>query len=161
MLLYLVLFALFYILSPGIFLSLPRRGSKQMVALTHAIVFVGAFYLAERLFHITREGFRSTKRPTLSREEVAAQNRHLANKILDSTGLGRIAEQEFREKTMAAEEEARAAEEAARAAALKAKKLYILEQNSMRMRAEEAAREASEAARPASEEKSSSKWWLG
>ena len=49
MLRYLVLAALFYVLTPGILLSLPKGGSKQAVALTHAIVFVAVYYLLEKL----------------------------------------------------------------------------------------------------------------
>ena len=32
-------FVLFFVLTPGILLSLPPRGSKMMVAATHALVF--------------------------------------------------------------------------------------------------------------------------
>ena len=49
MLRYLVLAALFYVLTPGILLSLPKGGSKQAVALTHAIVFVVVYYLLKKL----------------------------------------------------------------------------------------------------------------
>ena len=61
MLRYLVLGAIFYVLVPGILLSLPKGGSKKMTALTHAIVFVGAYYLAEKLAEMSavkpKEGF--------------------------------------------------------------------------------------------------------
>jgi hypothetical protein len=46
---YLVLAALFFVLSPGNFLTLPRGGSKRVVALTHAVVFVVAYYLSEKV----------------------------------------------------------------------------------------------------------------
>jgi len=46
---YLVLLALFYMLTPGIFLRLSSGGSKSMVALSHAIVFVFAYYVAEMI----------------------------------------------------------------------------------------------------------------
>ena len=49
MLRFLVLAALFYVLSPGNFLTLPRNGSKRVVALTHAVVFVVAYYLSEKV----------------------------------------------------------------------------------------------------------------
>jgi hypothetical protein len=35
---------LFFVLSPGILLSLPPKGSKMMVAATHAIVFALIFH---------------------------------------------------------------------------------------------------------------------
>jgi len=41
--------ALFYVLVPGIFLTLPARGSKKMVALTHAIVFAVVFKLTHKM----------------------------------------------------------------------------------------------------------------
>lgn len=59
MLRYIILGVLFYALTPGIFLRLPS-GSKKMVALTHAIVFVAAYYAAEKLaemFRLKKEGF--------------------------------------------------------------------------------------------------------
>lgn len=46
---YLIAFALFYVLTPGVLLTLPRGGSKTTVALTHAAIFIGVYYLAERL----------------------------------------------------------------------------------------------------------------
>ena len=46
---YLVAFALFYFLTPGVLLTIPRGGSKTTVALTHAAVFVLLYYLAEYL----------------------------------------------------------------------------------------------------------------
>lgn len=61
---YLVLAALFFILSPGNFLRLPRNGSKRMVAFVHAVVFVVAYYLSEKLAEMLNvklpEGFQNT-----------------------------------------------------------------------------------------------------
>ena len=39
--------ALFYVLTPGILLSLPRGGSKTMVAATHAVVFAVVVYFTK------------------------------------------------------------------------------------------------------------------
>ena len=39
--------ALFFVLTPGILLSLPRGGSKTMVAATHAAVFAVVVYLTK------------------------------------------------------------------------------------------------------------------
>lgn len=58
MLRYLVLAGLFYALTPGILLSVPKKASKNTVALTHAIIYAGAYYLAENLLGV-RDGFQS------------------------------------------------------------------------------------------------------
>lgn len=63
MLRYLVLGALFYVLAPGILLSLPQGGSKKMTALTHAIVFVAAYYASEKLAEIFRVKKKEGKKP--------------------------------------------------------------------------------------------------
>jgi len=55
MLNYLILGALFFVLSPGNFLTLPRGGSKMTVALVHAVVFVVAYYLFQMF--VVNEGF--------------------------------------------------------------------------------------------------------
>jgi len=39
---------LFYVLTPGILVSLPSRGSKMVVAATHAIVFAVVFKLTHK-----------------------------------------------------------------------------------------------------------------
>ena len=53
---------LFYFLSPGVLLRLPRKGSKMVVALTHGVVFVVVFFLTYkivlRLTGQTNEGMR-------------------------------------------------------------------------------------------------------
>jgi hypothetical protein len=67
---YLVLAALFFVLSPGNFLTLPRGGSKRMVAFVHAVVFVVAYYLSEKVAEMLNvkdmEGFRSELGPTMN-----------------------------------------------------------------------------------------------
>jgi len=40
---------LFFVLTPGILLSLPKRGSKYMVAATHALVFAAIYYFTHRM----------------------------------------------------------------------------------------------------------------
>lgn len=39
---------LFFVLSPGVLLTLPRGGSKMVVAATHALVFVTVWYFTRR-----------------------------------------------------------------------------------------------------------------
>jgi len=52
---------LFFLLSPKVLLSLPPRGSKYVVALTHSIVFALAFYFTSpfiyNLLFATKEGY--------------------------------------------------------------------------------------------------------
>lgn len=51
--------ALFYVLTPGILLTLPKGGSKAMVAATHALVFAVVFGLVHKsVWHfLYPEGF--------------------------------------------------------------------------------------------------------
>ena len=51
MLLFMVIFSalLFYLLSPGIILSLPKSGSVQMKAAVHALVFAAVFGLTHKM----------------------------------------------------------------------------------------------------------------
>jgi hypothetical protein len=42
-------FVLFFLLTPGILLSLPPGGSKMMVALTHAVVFALVWQLTAKM----------------------------------------------------------------------------------------------------------------
>jgi uncharacterized membrane protein len=41
--------ALFFVLTPGVVLSLPVGGSKMTVALTHAVVFAAVWALTHKL----------------------------------------------------------------------------------------------------------------
>lgn len=41
-------FILFFLLTPGIVLWLPPRGSRTVVALTHALVFAVVWYLTSK-----------------------------------------------------------------------------------------------------------------
>jgi hypothetical protein len=51
--------ALFYVLTPGIFLRLPPGGSKMVVAATHAVVFAVVFGLTQKAVwaYFKYEGF--------------------------------------------------------------------------------------------------------
>jgi uncharacterized membrane protein len=40
---------LFFVLTPGVLLSLPKGGSKYTVALVHGVVFALVFYLTHKL----------------------------------------------------------------------------------------------------------------
>jgi len=53
---------LFFVLTPGVLVSLPPKGSKLVVAATHAVVFALAFHLTHKLvwnYFYGREGFNS------------------------------------------------------------------------------------------------------
>jgi hypothetical protein len=45
----LYIIALFFVLTPGIFLSLPPGGSKTTIALTHAVVFGLVWHLTHKI----------------------------------------------------------------------------------------------------------------
>jgi hypothetical protein len=53
--------ALFFVLTPGVLLSLPLGGSKMAVAATHAVVFALVYHLTHKMafhsFHGNDEGF--------------------------------------------------------------------------------------------------------
>lgn len=66
--------ALFFVLTPGILLSLPPNGSKVTVAITHAIVFAIVYCLTHKIVYAyLYEGFKpkfsnmvKTKQPRTS-----------------------------------------------------------------------------------------------
>lgn len=52
--------ALFFVLTPGVLLSLPKGGSKLMVAGVHALVFALVFHLTHKMawnLSVQLEGF--------------------------------------------------------------------------------------------------------
>jgi hypothetical protein len=51
--------ALFFILTPGILLSLPKGGSKYEMAVVHALVFAFLYHLTHKAFYamVYGEGF--------------------------------------------------------------------------------------------------------
>ena len=49
----LVLAALFYVFVPGVFLSIPSGGSKNTMALVHAVLFVAAYYVVKTNFVVS------------------------------------------------------------------------------------------------------------
>ena len=67
LLILLFIVAIFFVLTPGILVSLPPGGSKMVVALTHAVVFALVFYLtyimARGKLH---EGFKYKYKPMKS-----------------------------------------------------------------------------------------------
>jgi len=56
MLEFLYLVALFFVLTPGVFLSLPKRASKYTVAATHAAIFLAVYYFTAK-YVSSMEGF--------------------------------------------------------------------------------------------------------
>jgi len=53
--------ALFFVLTPGILVTLPPKGSKVIVALTHALVFAIIYCLIHKMvYQYFYEGFEST-----------------------------------------------------------------------------------------------------
>jgi hypothetical protein len=49
-------FVLFFVLTPGILLSLPPKGSKIVVALTHALVFAIVWHFTNKLVRRSTQG---------------------------------------------------------------------------------------------------------
>jgi hypothetical protein len=49
-------FLLFFVLTPGILLSLPPKGSKIVVALTHALVFALVWHFTNKLVWRSTQG---------------------------------------------------------------------------------------------------------
>jgi hypothetical protein len=49
-------FLLFFVLTPGILLSLPPKGSKIVVALTHALVFALVWHFTHKLVWRSTQG---------------------------------------------------------------------------------------------------------
>ena len=47
---------LFYVLTPGILVTLPPRGGKMIVAATHAIVFSIVYYFTHRFIWMSSTG---------------------------------------------------------------------------------------------------------
>ena len=73
--------ALFFVLTPGVLLSLPRKGSKLMVAATHALVFAVAFYFLHNMvlhWTLSMDGFAVTQ------SEIQP---HLNNKLENCTNV--------------------------------------------------------------------------
>ncbi len=94
MLNYLILGALFFVLSPGNFLTLPRGGSKMTVALVHAVVFVVAYYLFEML---TVEGFQAKKKmqPTPTLTPMQQLQRDYSSAKRNCIYLGELKDKEY------------------------------------------------------------------
>ena len=40
---------LFFVLTPGVFVSLPPKGSKMVVAATHAVIFAVVFHFTHKM----------------------------------------------------------------------------------------------------------------
>lgn len=67
---------LFFVLSPGILLSLPPKGSKMMVAATHAVVFAVVLYFTQKMV------WRASMMMTMpSREGMHMEDPNKKNKV--------------------------------------------------------------------------------
>lgn len=66
-------FVLFYVLTPGILLSLPPKGSKMMVAAVHALVFAIVWSFTSKYVWMTTSSLFSaaTMSPALSTTKPA------------------------------------------------------------------------------------------
>ena len=52
---------LFYVLTPGILLTIPPKSSKKVVALVHALVFAIVWHFTHKIVWQASEGFSSSK----------------------------------------------------------------------------------------------------
>jgi len=59
----LYLVALFFVLTPGVLVSLPPKGSKLVVAVTHAVVFAVVYQLTNGIVSQALEGFATSPLP--------------------------------------------------------------------------------------------------
>lgn len=48
---------LFFVLTPGVYLTIPRRGSKWTVAIVHGLIFALVLYIANKFIFKAYEGF--------------------------------------------------------------------------------------------------------
>lgn len=54
--------ALFFVLTPGVLVSLPPGGKKMTVALVHAVIFAVVYQLTHKMVHrLLYEGFEADK----------------------------------------------------------------------------------------------------
>jgi len=58
------LIALFFVLTPGVLVSLPPKSSKLTVAVTHAIVFAVIYQLTNKMVSQALEGFKGSGVPS-------------------------------------------------------------------------------------------------
>jgi hypothetical protein len=72
---------LFFLLTPGILITLPRKSSKTIVALTHAIVF-GIIYHLTHQFVESLEGMRPLT-PTQIEEKKRRDDRRARREVSD------------------------------------------------------------------------------
>jgi hypothetical protein len=72
-------FVLFFVLTPGVLVSLPPRGSKLAVAATHALVFVVLYQLTHKMamkMALQLEGFQGNN---MAPPSMNAANMNAAN----------------------------------------------------------------------------------
>ena len=163
---YMLLFivALFYALTPGILTTLPPKGSKIVVAVTHALIFTvvyGLFYKAVMIYYLGSEGFadltstEAVKKLTIAQtaqkiadEEEAARNA-AAKKKGDEAAAAKAASEVARAGEIAALVKQKAAREAAQQAAQKAAVAERMRLGAQNLRQQRAAKEAEVAAKAA------------
>ena len=63
------------ILTPGILLRLPPKGSKWVVAAVHGLVFAFVFHLAYQYYFKYQEGNTTMNAPTQMHHKIAEKNK--------------------------------------------------------------------------------------
>jgi len=61
---------LFFILTPGILLTIPSKSSKNVVALVHALIFSTICYFTHKLVYHANENFDTTMTPEMQMAEA-------------------------------------------------------------------------------------------
>ena len=79
--LFMILFAaiLFFVLTPGIFVTLPPRSGKKMVAITHAIIFALVWSLSHKMvWNVTRifEGMSKNTQTDKKAKKATSKPKH-------------------------------------------------------------------------------------
>lgn len=74
----LYVFVLFFLLTPGILVSLPPKGSKLVVAAVHSLVFAVIYYFTHKAVwrfgsRFGREGMTETKEVKMEEEEEESE----------------------------------------------------------------------------------------
>ena len=156
---------LFYILTPGILLTIPKKSSKTVVALVHALVYATVLHFTHKIVWEANEGFAAQSGRQLQRPPTFQQQRQPVRQQAAQTPEQKYAaeqataraQHDARVAPIIKQQEAKKAQEAQQTQMvnyekqLALKKQQIAEENIKRT-ADEAKRKADEAKRKADED---------
>lgn len=84
----LYLVALFFVLTPGVLVTLPPKSDKITVAITHAIVFAVIYQLTFNIVKDAVEGFKGGSRSSSDRGNRCTKDSECSSKKCQSQGKG-------------------------------------------------------------------------